>query len=293
VVMTEIADHRHGADSLAIVAATCVLGAQMVLIGHSVPIATGLLILGASLWLLLLYTFLVAMTIKADKPPLVDGISGGWLLTVVATESIAVLLALLSPHWHPPLRLEADVIAVAIWLGGAMLYIWIGSLILYRYLFVRFYPADLTPAHWINMGAMAICALAGSLLVDDSVRAPFLESLRPFIEGFTLLSWATATWWIPLLLSLTVWRYAVGRPLVGCGESYWSGVFPLGMYAVATFQMAYAMSLDFLEVIAHLFFWLSLGAWVVGVIEMARAALKGEASHPLDIGAATRGSARR
>jgi hypothetical protein len=34
----------------------------------------------------------------------------------------------------------------------------------YRYTFFKFSPGDLTPPYWINMGAMAISALAGSLL---------------------------------------------------------------------------------------------------------------------------------
>jgi hypothetical protein len=54
------------------------------------------------------------------------------------------------------------------------------------------------------------------------------------------------------------------------------------MYAVATFQMAHAMSLDFLEVIPHVFFWISLGAWVAASVEMARRLL------PALLGAARR-----
>lgn len=36
------------------------------------------------------------------------------------------------------------------------------------------------------MGAMAISVLAGSLLISNSADAPFLHSLRPFLEGFTV-----------------------------------------------------------------------------------------------------------
>ena len=45
------------------------------------------------------------------------------------------------------------------WLWGGMLYIWMISLIFYRYTFFPFQPGDLTPPYWINMGAMAISTL--------------------------------------------------------------------------------------------------------------------------------------
>jgi tellurite resistance protein TehA-like permease len=38
-------------------------------------------------------------------------------------------------------------------------------------------------------------------------------------------------------------------------------VFPLGMYAVCTFEMVRAMSLDFLLPIAHVFAYAALLAW--------------------------------
>jgi Voltage-dependent anion channel len=43
-----------------------------------------------------------------------------------------------------------------------MLYIWIISLIFYRHTFFVLEPSDLAPPCWINMGAVAISALARS-----------------------------------------------------------------------------------------------------------------------------------
>ncbi|MGE5635732.1 MAG: tellurite resistance/C4-dicarboxylate transporter family protein, partial [Nocardioidaceae bacterium] len=197
--VADLTDHRRSHGFLTIVAGTCVLGVQMILIGDGYAIATGLLIVAAVLWVLLIYTIFTALTIKPEKPSLAEGISGSWLLAVVATQSIAVLIALLSAHWDQPLRLHANFVALSMWLWGGMLYIWIISLIFYRYTFFRFSPADLAPPYWINVGAMAISALAGSLLIDDAPAAPFLDSLRPFLEGFTVFYWATGTWWIPMI----------------------------------------------------------------------------------------------
>ena len=46
-----------------------------------------------------------------------------------------------------------------------MLYIWIISLIFYRYTFFTISPSDLAPPYWINMGAVAISTLAGTMLL--------------------------------------------------------------------------------------------------------------------------------
>lgn len=59
------------------------------------------------------------------------------------------------------------------------------------------------------MGAMEISTLAGARLLENASDAPFLASLLPFLKGFTVFYWATATWWIPILLVLGVWRHLI------------------------------------------------------------------------------------
>jgi tellurite resistance protein TehA-like permease len=268
--LEDLTDHRRGIGFLTIVAGTGVLGAQVILIGHSYVVATVLLAAAAVLWVLLTYTIFTALTIKRDKPSLAEGISGTWLLAVVATQSIAVLTALLAAHWGQPLRLHANFAALSMWLWGGMLYIWIISLIFYRYTFFRFSPGDLAPPYWINMGAMAISVLAGSLLVANSADAPFLHSLKPFLEGFTVFYWATGTWWIPIIAILAVWRYGYRRLPFEYDPQYWGAVFPLGMYAVATYKMAEALRLDFLDAIPWVFLCLALLAWLAAYVGLVR-----------------------
>lgn len=105
------------------------------------------------------------------------------------------------PASFPLLRLEFNFLALSMWLWGGMLYLWMIALIFYRYYFFYFSPDDLSPPFWISMGAMAISTLAGSLLIMNSADAPYLESLLPFLKGFTIFYWATGTWWIPMRCS--------------------------------------------------------------------------------------------
>jgi tellurite resistance protein TehA-like permease len=148
-------------------------------------------------------------------------------------------------------------------IGEIRVYIWIISLIFYRYSFFAFSPSDLTPPYWINMGAMAISTLAGARLVENASDAPFLASLLPFLKGFTVFYWATATWWIPMLLVLGVWRHVVQQFLLRYDPLYWGAVFPLGMFSIATRQMAKALDLPFLEPLPWAMFLAALAAWTL------------------------------
>jgi tellurite resistance protein TehA-like permease len=54
------------------------------------------------------------------------------------------------------------------------------------------------------------------------------------VKGFTLFFWATATWWIPLLLLLEGWRHLWRHVPLRYETDDWGIVFPAGMYTVAT-----------------------------------------------------------
>ena len=257
----DMVDHLRGPGFFTMVAGTAVLGSQCALLAGEYRAAFALWAFAIVLWIGLTYTVFAAFTIKEDKPTLDRGITGGWLLAVVATQSIAVLSALLAAHIGQPWKLELNFFALSMWLWGGMLYIWMMSLIFYRYAFFRFSPGDLAPPYWINMGAMAISTLAGSLLIVNAPDAPFLRSLLPFLKGFTVFYWATGTWWIPMLLVLAAWRYVYKRFPLRYDPLYWGAVFPLGMYAASTHEMAQAMEFGFLGFLPPLFLAAALLAW--------------------------------
>lgn len=257
----DMVDHLRGPGFFTLVAGSSVLGSQFVMLTGNYRLGMALWILALVLWIALTYTIFTAFTIKEEKPTLDKGINGAWLLAVVATQSIAVLSALHATHLPQPYRFGLNFLALSMWLWGGMLYIWMMSLIFYRYTFFRLAPGDLAPPYWINMGAMAISTLAGSLLIINAPDAPFLVSLLPFLKGFTIFYWATGTWWIPMLVVLAVWRYVFKRFPLTYDPLYWGAVFPLGMYAASTHEMSTALSLDFLSPLPTVFLYVALTAW--------------------------------
>lgn len=272
-IIADLNDHNRSVGFFTAVPGACVLGSQAFLIQGAPTFAWVLLVAGGALWVLLTYTIFTTLTVKATKPTLADGLNGGWLVSIVATQSVSVLAGQLAGAEAAGGNIGVDrrtevllFVALVMWLGGAMLYVWIISLIFYRYTFFPFKPSDLAPPYWINMGAMAISTLAGATLVLSDNRSPLLRELIPFIKGATLLFWSTATWWIPMLIILGIWRHLVKRFPLRYDPLYWGAVFPLGMYSVATARMSEALDLPFLRLVAPAFFIFAAAAWTLAMI---------------------------
>lgn len=243
------------------IAASGVLGVGVLKISNLLYVPTVLYTLSLLALIFFTYIILLCITVNEQKAALNETLHGGWLLIVVAAQSVSLLgIGLLGAAKY---REELMFLSLSLWLVGAMLYMLIIAVIFYRYCFMPIAPDAMTPPYWINMGAVAISTLAGTALIAEIDTSSTLGQFLPFVKGLTLFCWVAATWWIPLLILLGAWRHLYKRVRIRYELRYWSMVFPLGMYAVATSAMHDWLGYEFLVTLSIAFTHLALVAWGV------------------------------
>ena len=243
-----------------IVAGSGVLGVGLNLRGF-VAASTGLWVASLLLWFIFLYLAFGVLAFFNFE----DGanvVHGGWLNAIVATESLVVLGVLIAPYTGEYYQ-SLMVILYMFWGIGLGLYGIFITLFAYRIFFFKFEPEDVTPLLWVVMGAAAIATNAGSVLILTDSGSDFLLSLLPFLKGMTLITWAWATWWMPILILFGIWKHFIRRVPISYTPMLWSLVFPLGMYTVASLRLADVAGFAPLRTMSLGMIWIAFGVWVL------------------------------
>ena len=124
---------------------------------------------------------------RSRSPSLAEGINGGWLVSVVAAQSVAALGAQLASSSAEP---KVLFFCLVMWLGGGMLYLWIISLIFYRYTFFALAPRislRLIGSTWVPPRSRPWPVDAGrgqrELARSRSSVLPFVRGLHAHVVG--------------------------------------------------------------------------------------------------------------
>lgn len=244
-----------GFHGLGFVADTCVLGTRIVTAGRVGRAAgTALLACGAVVWC----TIGAAVALRHEDAE-VQGADGEWLLTVVATEGLAILAALVGTLEHSA-ALRA--IAVALWALGGVLYLIVGEVLAMRLSRRPLSPIDFTPDWWIVMGGAAIFTL-GAAVAGHAHRGSVAGVLGS-------AGWGLATAWIPVLAAAEVWRARrLGRPRFT--PERWTMVFPLGMYSACSQELGRALGAGWMIDIGRWWLAVALAAWLAVAVGELRA----------------------
>ena len=257
-VKTDLLHPRMVFSYFTFVAATDILGILLSLRGN----ASGAIVcwlLAFCAWCALLYLSFSVLTFLTHEHN-VNIVHGGWLISIVGTQSLVVLGARIAPT----LGAYANAMLVEVhmlWGLGLIFYGIFVTLFCYRIFFLTLKPDQISPLLWVVMGASAICANAGTGLLATNTQLPFLAAQRPFIEGLTMMAWTWATWWIPMLGLFFFWKHVTHRVPLQYESALWSSVFPLGMYAVASNRLGLAAEFEPLEWISETMLWVALLAW--------------------------------
>jgi tellurite resistance protein TehA-like permease len=254
----DLIDPRFVFSFFTTVAAGDVFGLGLFLRGFG-PLAAALWLVALALWFCLIYLSFGVLTFL-NTAHRADVVHGGWLIAIVGTESLVILGTQIAPALGA-LAPAVFVLIHMLWGIGLALYGIFIVLFAHRIFFFEFEPDDITPLLWVVMGAAAISTNAGSAPLLNEPALPFLQSMRPFIDGMTLIMWAWGTWWIPLLLLFGLWKHGVCRLPLTYTPTLWSLVFPLGMYALASLRLSLASDFPPLRAISLAMVWIALLVW--------------------------------
>jgi tellurite resistance protein TehA-like permease len=266
-VADDLSSHEKGAGFLTLTAGACILGTSYAQVHGAFDVATLFWYFGMLTWAFLVFAFLSNVILSLVKPSPEKGLNGSWFLLVVSTQALSILVGTLSPQLVLPPNITIF-FSLFDFLLGAMLYLLLVPVVTYRLLFFPMKPEEVSPSYWINMGAAAITTLAGVSLLPTIRSNPQFADLYPFVYGASLLFWCIASFWIPLVFIMELWRYIGKRSPLEYKAAFWSMVFPLGMYSVATWKLADVVQLSFLKMLSTMFLYIALIAWLVTFVGM-------------------------
>ncbi|MES9857254.1 MAG: tellurite resistance/C4-dicarboxylate transporter family protein [Sedimenticola sp.] len=241
------------------VAATNISGLLLHQYGFA-TLALGCWIAAFCFWSTLLYfCFSVLCFSHADRN--INVVHGGWLILIIGTQSLVLLGAKIAGDLGK-LSGYMMVEIYMLWGLGLIFYAIFVTLFCYRIFFLHMELSDYSPLMWVIMGAAAISANAGSSLLLADPIMPVLESLNPVIRLLSIMIWTWATWWIPLLVIFGLWKHGYCKVPLTYEPMQWSIVFPLGMYAVATYKLALAAEFTPLLFLSGGMLWVAVLAWL-------------------------------
>lgn len=261
----DMATPAAGAGFLTIVAATCIVGIEHAVLKNQFMASIVFWGIALVVWLILIYSFFILVTIRHSKSSLEKGINGSWLLFIVSAQALSILGNMITPY----INLKGEMmlfISLSFYLLGLIFYLIIIGIIFYRFAFLPFKATDYKPSYWINMGAAAISTLAGPMLIQTINHLSLLPEIIPVIKVLTIFFWIAGTWWIPIIIFLEIWSHRT-EP-VKYHPRYWSMVFPLGVYTTCTWYLSDTLGFHFLKNIPLATIYIAWIAWAVVFLGM-------------------------
>ena len=269
-VVADLHDSRKAFLFFTFVAGTDVLAVGLAGEGLVGP-AAALLVVSSAAWILLGYTVPWVAVLSRETRPVLAEANGTWFIWVVASQSVAVAAATLEPRVEAA-RDALAILAVTSWSVGVVLYVACAVFVSLRLMLYKLDPVELDPPYWVSMGAVAITVDAGAKIVEMS-SAPMVDAVRGLVAGLVVVFWSFATWLIPVLMAVGIWRHRFHGVPFRFEPTWWSIVFPLGMYAVAGMYLGHADDLPIVAWIGETWMWVAVGAWAFAFIGMARSRL--------------------
>jgi C4-dicarboxylate transporter/malic acid transport protein len=197
----------------------------------------------------------------------VDRMTAVWLVPVVAAEVSAASGALLLPYLPTWESFAVLVLSYSLWAFSVPLAMSLVVILLLRLVLYKLPEREMAGSGWLALGPIGTGALGLLLLGADAPRvfgAIHLPAVGEVAFGVGIIGgtmlWGYGAWWLLLAILKTGFYIRKGMPF---NLGWWGFIFPLGVYALATIDLANATHLTFLFVIGELLVVCLAGVWLI------------------------------
>jgi C4-dicarboxylate transporter/malic acid transport protein len=252
--------------------ALLVLAVQFIHLANSLAVALALWSAGSLL--AFGFSFLILYKQFIGEQVLLDHVTPGMFIPPVGLVVIPVAGAPLAQALGGPL--QGWILTICyIGLGsGALLWLSLQAITMFRFVLHKPMPGPLVPTFWINLGPVGVMPVSLLALADAT---PFIADKAPFHIA-ALLLWGFGAWWLCMaaLLTLSYWR----RGQLPFALSWWAFTFPTGAFALASFRLSGVVPLPGIFALGVVTVGLLTMFWSVTLVRSARGALDGSLFQP-------------
>lgn len=221
-----------------------------------------------------------AYTLMSARSTAMESVNGAWFIPPVANIVVPLILLPFMAHATPTMARLLLLTSYAFWGMGFMLFLLVLSLLHDRLVLHPLPLAAMAPSLVIALGPVGVGALA--LIKIAAAGAAVFGPLAPTVSLISLIAgsmiWGFGLWWFATAAVLMV-RYLANGPLP-YGMGWWAFTFPLGAFTMATFTLARAWKVNYVEYLGVALVVLLVALWLMVTVRTLWAIATGEAWAP-------------
>lgn len=203
-----------------------------------------------------------------------------WLLPIVAPEVAAGAAGGLVPHLDPAAARQMLAVGFVLWGMSLALAFSLITLVLLRLALHKLPDTDFAATSWLPLGPLATGCL-GLLTLGQDAPAAFagtaLAGAAELAPGLALVGglalWGAGLWWLVTAIFFT--RHYI-RDNMAFNLGWWGFTFPLGVFALATFELGRLTELRFFVLIGLVLTVQLAAIWLLVLQRTLRGAWHGE-----------------
>ncbi len=211
---------------------------------------------------------LVPLLMFTRQQHTVESMTAVWLLPLVASEVTAASGGLLAPHLvDPQAALHILVFSYVLWALSVPLALGVLVILFLRLVLHKLPKQDMAVSSWLTLGPLGTGALGLLLLGRDApaILTPFgLADVGLVAHGIGviggLLLWGYGAWWLAIAVAVTLTYLRSGLPF---NMGWWGFTFPLGVYTLATLNLAQQTGMAFFDIAGGLLAVMLISFWVI------------------------------